>query len=319
MSIIMKLSILLVLLSASMFTYASGTQSNCVLEPINGSSLGNIRYSILSEQKFQEINGKEWVLMKGQSKTDLNINNSEVSIFNHLNHGTYFNTSILPSVENGEFLRPKGSRHVLLGSSERDSTAVNGLVVNDNEEIKSAAQDGGTKTAQEAGEHKHYMAKMKKAQETEKGDDRGSWEYGHAPNKHTGDSGKHTHNIDINHSHAVDIKHNHVLKGDTETRPKNIAVNVFIKIKRRCIDRDGEQCLNMAENSSAQKRSKLSCLKREITQYELSRRAWSSGYLINAVAATKFVIMQLEAANASELNYLDYLNNNYPFYNSIRD
>lgn len=53
---------------------STDNDKRCTLEPIEQSGIGDIKYSILSEAQFQNVNGKEWVLMKGQTFEELQKN-----------------------------------------------------------------------------------------------------------------------------------------------------------------------------------------------------------------------------------------------------
>jgi len=76
---------------------------NCLRENIQGAGVGDIKHSLLSESAFKKMNGDNWVLLKGQSKDELNINEGDQSIFNHLTEDNA-NQDKLPDAR-GKFLR----------------------------------------------------------------------------------------------------------------------------------------------------------------------------------------------------------------------
>ena len=153
-----------------------------------GFSIGDYRYSDLTEAQFQEINGYTWVLANGQ--------NCEGT-----DYGALTGKNNVPNLtQNGGLFMRMATTSNAVGTVQGDSTAMPNNPF-------STANDGA---------HTH------RANNSSSGGNSTSYMYG--PGSGTS-NGVYTtiSSSTSNHSHAI-------IGGDTETRPVNIAVNVFIKV-----------------------------------------------------------------------------------------
>lgn len=285
-------------------------QNGCILEDIATAGLGDIKYSILNEADFQAVNGGPgvWVLLRGQSKTDLNIPNGEASVFDYLRAADHVSTTNLPDAR-GIFLRGKNhNREGGLGNPEGE------LLL-------------GQRQADENKEHSH-VGNMELGAEPAGGGSRSA--------RAAGSLGGSTHQWDS--SYLVKPS------GGPEARPRNITVNTFIKVKPACIDASttGEltaakarlqaleqyvlknscdECLSLPEGNLTELRAKNVCFKTQVDAYEAQTKEWTLSCLARTVGSSKKVLMQIGASNrtAVENTYLTHLDNEYPYYNAIEE
>ncbi len=158
-------------------------------------TIGDVKYSILVPDEFKKLNGDGWRLMDGTP-----IGGTELAKYTVLTH--------LPDASNN-FIRcldPKDKSRVV-GSPQNDTTRL----------PRTKKFTGGTSTT---GEHAHSLAPY-----------RPTFVHGHqhktgaelsgvgkTPPIYTQTDGEHNHNIIVNGG------------GDPETRPKNIALYIYIKV-----------------------------------------------------------------------------------------
>lgn len=209
----------------------------CILEPIAESGIGDVKFSILNEEEFRKVNGKEWVQMKGQSisKTGLVGQTKESYISYYINSHFYGagdkgnDTKNLPDA-NRRFLRiiDQDKTRRKLGSSQIDRFQghKHGLT-----------QEGG---------HSNYNAP------------------GNSPSVFGGNSTAYNSSAVKNPS---DDGINGVPRTSNETRPMNIAVNAYVKVKRKCVESlsDINSIKNDVKNMKLNKahRTELEELRRE--------------------------------------------------------
>ncbi|MFZ9595363.1 MAG: hypothetical protein ACO3A2_04730 [Bdellovibrionia bacterium] len=158
----------------------------------NDGRVGDIRYSILSEEQFQELHGKDWELLRGQ----------EVPFDSALKN--FWRDSHLPDAR-GVFLR--GSNH---GRPRKEGNPEGHLPIGQYQSDTFKKHDHG------GGNHHHQSFLELTASRNSDGRQMNTAAY--FPPRHQP--------IQTNNSGAI-IK----AEGDAETRPRNITVNVFIKIK----------------------------------------------------------------------------------------
>ena len=172
----------------------------------NTGNLGDIKYSILPPDEFQEINGDGWKLINGDNINDtylfefLSDRNLETVLWKDVNNGNRYER--LPDLRN-KFIRSMGDKNRRVASEQKFATALP-----DNFRVEIVAN----------GEHNHnydivYKAKSK----------RSLGKYGalfmNGKKTQTQKSGKHNHQ-------AV------VTGGATETRPVNIVFYTYIKVEK---------------------------------------------------------------------------------------
>jgi hypothetical protein len=289
------------ILSTSVFTKTPSATikkklNTCVLEDVATAGLGDVKYSILSEAQFQNVNGAGWILMKGQSKTSLGIS-TETSVFSYLtasNHSLDF----LPDGR-GLFLRGKNN-----GRSDGVQDPGGERLLGDYQvdELKS---------------HTHTYTML-----TTPGG-------GGMTSPYPAAGAVQTTAAAVNYT------------GGTETRSKNIDVNIFVKIKRNCLDAAAmaltaantasiiaiqnynlqntcDTCLNLPESNLADLQAKAACFKNEVDLYEASQKQWSVSCTARTVGYAKKVLMLIGASRDEDDNiWLTHLDNQYPYYNAI--
>ncbi|MBI2522043.1 MAG: hypothetical protein HYV97_16620 [Bdellovibrio sp.] len=273
------------------------TQTGCTLEALATSGLGDVKYSVLSLAKFQAVNGPEWVLLDGQSKTTIesSIEPGNNSVFSYFDVNNY-DLNSLPSA-GGTFLRAR--------NMARTSNPAGVLRLGE-------FQTDTFKT--------HYHSMGTKALALTGG------------NIVVGDPNQQA-MTGTTYTNAA---------GDDETRPRNLTVNVFVKVKRKCIDdviktqldqhntdiqalqtfnsqNQCDACLTMPEGDLTQFRAKNVCFKAEVDAFENDQRAWSVTCIARTVGYSKKVLMLIGAPNRTqdEIDYLTHLDNQYPYYNVI--
>lgn len=164
----------------------------------NDGRVGDIRYSILSEEQFQELHGKDWELLRGQ----------EVPFDSALRN--FWRESHLPDAR-GVFLR--GSNH---GRPRKEGNPEGTLTIGTYQSDSFKRHNHSGKTGEDTPDHTHGHSHPGVYGDGgyARGDNRGG-AYHQAETR--GASTRHRHSIQS--------------EGDAETRPRNITVNVFIKIK----------------------------------------------------------------------------------------
>ncbi len=269
--------------------------NTCVLESLTTSGIGDVKQSILSLSKFQQLNGDGWVLLENKTKSQLGLT-TEISIFDYLDSSNH-STTILPDGR-GLFLRSANN-----GRSDGYQDPV------PNRTLGSAQLD-------EFKSHTHNSMQSPL----------GMWAHGPSNN----DRG-------ANEPYLT----NSSATGGDETRPKNIAVNTFIKIKRNCIDVTAmsmiqqnktditalqlyasrntcDACLNLPEGNLSDLQTKASCFKDEIDLYEGDQRDWSVTCTARTVGYAKKVLMLIGPNRDTDDNqWLSHLDNQYPYYNVL--
>ncbi len=280
----------------------------CVLEDLATAGLGDVKYSILSETQFQNVNGDGWVLMAGQDKTTLGIGPSEPSVFDYLDAANSSTTN-LPDGR-GLFLRGKNNSRSD-GNENPDGDSLLGLFqVQKNNRLEQFE----TVRAQSASYYFEYLPAD------------GSWSGFLRPGIETG---------------GVELALRMKLTG-TETRPSNLTVNTFVKVKQNCLDdvatthrnsnstrldaaeafiaiNTCDTCLTMPESDLTELRAKHVCFETEIDAFEADNRAWSVSCQARTIGHSKRVLMEIGAGSrtTAETDFLNHIDNQYPFYNVI--
>lgn len=157
----------------------------------NQMPIGTSIQSMLTEAQFQAANGSGWILADGRS-----VSGSR--------YATLTGNSTVPDCR-GEFIRGlDNGRGVdsgrVKGSAQANATAPNGL----------ATVNGGAHIHSAAGYNSNASA--------------GNGTYPASMNSHSAT------NMSISNMVDSGGTHSHSITGDSETRPRNIAMNIFIKI-----------------------------------------------------------------------------------------
>ncbi len=190
-------------------SYAVEVSKKCsVYENIKGSKLGQVIYSILSEDRIQEIYGAEWVLMEGQKEDTLGVKSEEESVFKYLNTNKNIYglpTNKLPNAS-GLFLRVSSNSKKLCDRKKNHNPNENDCSGNPSKQTIGSYQRDTFEN------HSHVLR-------------------GKERNVSPG-TGRRA------HIYSRDYKATTFASGDAETRPKNLTVNAFVKIKLKCLDDD---------------------------------------------------------------------------------
>ncbi len=165
--------------------------------------LGAVVYSILSETQFQDINGEGWILMDGR-----NIEGSEL----------YQRTGMknIPDAR-GVFIRGmncnRNDKH-----KDTDGNRPLGHIQDDTTRLPRIRHFSGITSENGNHNHKYNVGNTVNGHKYKtKGGE--FWpKHGPIPVLNTQHAGNHQHNVTINYG------------GDPETRPRNIALYVYIKI-----------------------------------------------------------------------------------------
>lgn len=178
----------------------------CEREPKEVSGIGNIMYSLLPQAEFREVNGDGWVLLKGQLKASFGEDYlAGPNIFKYLkkNEGNYASIEKLPNA-GGQFLRAMNYDKIVV---DPDSNRLIGST-----QIHAFQM------------HKHKYTNSQISGDTTQGEGL-SWA-GTAKRINNDDA------LTTNISNANKVGGPKV---ESETRPTNIAVNIFIKVRPNCI------------------------------------------------------------------------------------
>lgn len=296
----LPLILLAVIISASTFSSTKNLKkkneksnriTECTLEDVATAGLGDVKYSLLSLSKFQQANGRGWVLMQGQNKAALGIT-TESSVFDYYDSSNEL-VDTLPDAR-GLFFRGKNNGRS--ADSWQDPGGERLL---------------GSKQVDDFKSHTHsYVHRSAGPNRSD-----GTVDWASLGNGTTGATG-----------------------GD-ETRPRNIAVNIFVKVKRNCLDsvamnlvaqntaaitalqnynntNQCDACLNLPEGNLANLQAKLACFKEEIDLYEGDQKNWSVTCTARTVSYAKKVLMLIGVDRDSDDNlWLSHLDNQYPYYN----
>lgn len=271
----------------------------CMLEDVATAGLGDVKYSILSEAQFQQVNGAGWVLMKRQYKGDL-VTGNEPSVFDYMD-GNNENLSYLPDAR-GVFLRGKSFNSgknpdgdLLLGTFQDDMFASHTHIQDPHtHNMIGEVQDGATASP--------GVPRL---------------------------GGSTIRDMSIQATRAVNQ-----YAGGNETRSKNITVNIFVKVKRNCLDavtvasimalqdfnakNKCDNCLNLPETNLIDLEAKLACFKNEIDLYEADNKIWSVTCTARTVGYAKRVLMLIGVDRTTDDNtWLTHLDNQYPYYNVV--
>lgn len=159
-------------------------------------TIGDIKTSILTITQFQTLHGSCWVqLNQGTDNSNIDISGSDLS-------SLIGNTTLKSST--GRVLRSAGGNaNSVVGTTQEDATAVNGLSVGNTNPIPSTYSYIWTRTS-------------------------GNWGT-HEDETHTDSTNKRFDAMSIG-----EFNHSHSLSGDNETRMQNLTVNTFIKINHNC-------------------------------------------------------------------------------------
>ncbi len=293
-------------------------KKECVLEDLATSGLGDVKYSILSEAQFQAINGDEWVLMKGQSKTTLGVGANEPSVFDYFDLAQNTSTTNLPDGR-GIFFRGK------------------------NNATGNTATDRSDGFQDPDGEKKIGELSIDKFKSHNHASQVSSDRIGN-PDGSSDTSGSSS----ANNSYWRGNKYLNAnttpttYAGGNETAPKSLTINIFVKVKRKCLDavalaerRAAEAritnlegyilkntcdvCLGMPESTLVEQRAKNVCTKAEIGKFEANTVDWSVTCQARTISSNKKVLMLIGAANRdqAENDWLSHLDNQYPYYNVV--
>jgi len=195
-----------------------------------GGGVGDIRLSVLNEIPFQQIHGKDWVLMDGRllsKKSPLyrltkwaKLPDARGRFFRMKDYGTGMDAS-------GD--KPVGT----LLDYQTGRPKVNFTTNTTGSHNHSMGQSGNHNHGMSnAGQHQHGHGLLQGDNAVDWGDRRRWYDFGN-----TQPAGNHTHAIHHAGAHTHTIHnagaHSHVINGggDKETRPKNIIINAFIKIR----------------------------------------------------------------------------------------
>lgn len=200
-------------------------------------NIGEIRYSILTEEQFQKIYGKEWILMDGRDIREEELHTSGLWTQNNI-----------PDTR-GVFLRCKNN-----GRSDGKQNPGGDLAVGSyqSDEFKSHKHGGGN--------HNHPLWCEWDASRVWKGGPSINNTMAWSPPNH-----RHGH---VDHSGEIIQP-----EGGSETRPRCITVNAFIKVRRTLNDQKTNVIMKAIENLPEQitKNPGLATIIRQLVQQEVHR------------------------------------------------
>lgn len=201
-----------------------------VFEELETSGLGDVKYSILSRSAFTRVNGDEWVLMHGQSKSNIKVINSKdkETVFKYMHYG-YVNdinesSSNLPDTSEGHFLRPLDFKYIKKYKSEScewndfyeeeycDFSGLDELIGKQQEMNFKGFNLKNNKKSSNGYDYEQYMGKSTTSYVGNLFG--GSWQHP---------------------AGSLSLKWD-----DSEIRPKSIPVNTFVKVKRKCIKKQAD-------------------------------------------------------------------------------
>ncbi len=293
---------------------SKNNKKECVLEDLSTAGLGDVKHSILSESAFQSVNGEEWVLLAGQSKTELGIT-SEDSVFDQLNVTDNISIDNLPDAR-GVFLR---------GKNNSDQIS---LLNNPDGDLELGAFYGDAM--------RNIVGEV------------GSWNSRGARDMNTGafalagNAGYQGQNYgSANSGLFANFDASRVVPVANDNRPKNITVNTFVKVKRGCLDavalaerraaearvqaledyivkNSCDSCLTLPESDLSSQQAKAACFKTEVDAFEAETKDWSVSCQARTIGNAKKILMTIgENRTTDETDFLSHLDNQYPYYNVI--
>lgn len=194
------------LIAATVPIYAE-SHLTCGVGPPNGQdvfTVGEIRTAILDEQTFRELNGHEWVLMDGRSLKGI-----DADIKPYVAHLRNDRDEVVIPDARGRFLRMENNGASVDPSGDRAL---------------------GTAQSDSVREHDHEYNDVFFSYNKDHISQRGAVEVdilGDGPRNNVG-----THAALDRDNDGISWDRTTHLTGDSESRPKNIAVNYFLKICR---------------------------------------------------------------------------------------
>ena len=170
-------------------------------------TVGDIKHSVLSLTDFQSLHGSCWIQLNNTTTNDISIENTNLA--------GYIGNTIKSA--SGRVLRAAGSGSAALREQQEDATAVNGL----------------SSSTNPAGSHQHDFVFERDSNVA----------VGTPPYQYLGSSGANVLEVRsggdrtvVNsvrpsgeHTHSVNIT-----SSDTETRMKNLTINLFLKVNHNC-------------------------------------------------------------------------------------
>jgi hypothetical protein len=252
-------------------TLSSVFAKDCIREDIIGSGIGDVKYSSLGIEKFQEINGKEWVVLAGQGIDRLAETDPEITevtnVFDLLTHQNNIDENQLPD-SRGVFLRGR--------NYNRD---------------KSIGHPGGDKRI---GVYKRDRQEFMMAQNDPNG---------YSANNHT-------------HGHGL-ARIQRQYKEHAETSVRNITVNIFVKVRPSCLNKNISDVLEKSSNGLLEisnqfknstkcdfpsenrgfhgryisKEEKFQIILDQFKLFESGDRNWSINYCVrNSIGAMRYLV-----------------------------
>lgn len=217
-----KFFILVTLLNFySLSSSAEAATSKCKqYEDFKGSGIGDIKYSLLGEQKFQKVNGDEWVILGKKSKREAQLKkafneyDSDQKIFEYFDEKINNSMTALPDAR-GMFFRVINDGSKKLGSYEKGSVQnhIHNL-------FGSIMAISGPKTNK-----RFYLSNSKIPNSTE------AWFVDASANNHK--TGMPYSKVISDNVSGFSTKY---------SKPENIAVNAYVKVKLKCLsDKDIDQ------------------------------------------------------------------------------
>lgn len=291
--------------------------ATCTLESLEQAGIGDVKYSILTEADFQKVNGTEWVLLKGQTMAEINY-----APYDKLNGTieTVVDVAGQPNVYHADYVNLPDARGIFLRGENGGTTR------NPDTLIKMGEYQADSYEA-----HTHGAL--------------GTWLLGNAPgNRYAATTG----------GFGNDDPGNAIVQpaGGNETRSKNVTVNIFVKIRRGCINQALEDkfvafqakideaeaavqalkcgpidtatypngCFEMPETNEAEKHSKVTCLETGLVEWEGDNnlKFWSHNCVIQTVATSKRILIDLaDSKTPDEETYFNRIVFKYPYYNDV--
>lgn len=269
--------------------------ASCVLEDLATAGLGDVKYSILSEAEFQNVNGLGWVLMKGQNKVNLGIGGSEPSVFDYFATTDNASLNFLPDGR-GLFLRGKNNGRA------------DGAQNPDGENLLGTYQTDMFKS------HTHLGAVYSDQNWYTTGPGASSGVSHGTPTQPTGGNETRSKNITVNT--FVKVKRNcfdAIVINLINTNAVNITALQSENAKNRC-----DNCINLPERNLTELEEKLACFKNEIDLYEADQKNWSVTCTARTIGYAKKVLMLIGVNRSGDDNlWLNHLDNQYPYYNVV--